>query len=363
MMKILPKYAKQFDVVLLIIGHVVGFNMFVALKLIGINEEFFNLSEFEFNWALPTISSLLIGISLAILNFNLFDSLSKKYKFFIYIFFRRIISLIVIISWIYIIKSIKSYIDGYNIEKVIQQSNQFIISPIALSIYFVMLILSEVLNFFRLLGNHFGHGILFNFIIGKYKQPQEEERTFLFIDLKGSTKLAEQLGHIKYSRFINKCFNDLAEIVEKYDAEIYQYVGDEAVLTWLNNKHKVPQSAFHFYFDYAQLLESKSEDYLQKFDLVPQFKAALHSGNVMVTEIGNYRKELAYHGDVLNTTSRILELCSRYKKNFLVSEEAAIHIENCDSFRLTNFKEVILRGKNQMVDVFEVERIEEKSII
>ena len=144
MIKLLPKYAKQFDVALLIIGHVIGLNMFAALKLAGIPKEFLNRSDFGFNWALPTIASLLIGISLAYLDFGLFDKLSKKYKFYIYIFFRRIISLAVIISWMYIIKSSISYIDGYNIEEVFQRSNEFIISPIAFSLYFVMLLLSEV---------------------------------------------------------------------------------------------------------------------------------------------------------------------------------------------------------------------------
>ena len=47
----------------------------------------------------------------------------------------------------------------------------------------------------------------------------------MFLDLVGSTKIAERLGHKTYSRFIRHCFHDLTDIVLRYKAEIYQYVG------------------------------------------------------------------------------------------------------------------------------------------
>ncbi len=53
----------------------------------------------------------------------------------------------------------------------------------------------------------------------------------MFVDLKNSTSIAEELGHIRYSQFIQDCFFDL-HVVEAYGAEVYQYVGDEVVLSW-----------------------------------------------------------------------------------------------------------------------------------
>jgi adenylate cyclase len=78
----------------------------------------------------------------------------------------------------------------------------------------------------------FGQGILISFLLGKYHRPKEEDRIFMFMDLKSSTTFAEKLGHIKYSQFIQDCFFDITDIITKYDAEIYQYVGDEVVLSW-----------------------------------------------------------------------------------------------------------------------------------
>ena len=54
----------------------------------------------------------------------------------------------------------------------------------------------------------------------------------MFMDLRGSTAIAEKLGHHKYSEMMQSCFHDLTSIVINYKASIYQYVGDEVVLTW-----------------------------------------------------------------------------------------------------------------------------------
>ncbi|MHC4457755.1 MAG: adenylate/guanylate cyclase domain-containing protein, partial [Planctomycetota bacterium] len=78
----------------------------------------------------------------------------------------------------------------------------------------------------------FGQGVLISFLLGKYHRPKEDDRIFMFMDLKSSTTYAEKLGHIKYSQFIQDCFFDITDVITKYDAKIYQYVGDEVVLSW-----------------------------------------------------------------------------------------------------------------------------------
>jgi len=98
---------------------------------------------------------------------------------------------------------------------------------VALAYFSVVIFL---ITFFRAVDQKFGPGVLWNMLLGKYHQPQEEQRIFMFLDLKSSTTIAEELGHLRFSRFIQDCFYDLNEIVPQFKAEIYQYVGDEAVL-------------------------------------------------------------------------------------------------------------------------------------
>jgi len=68
------------------------------------------------------------------------------------------------------------------------------------------------------------------FFRGRFNTPWEEERIFMFLDLQSSTEHAENLGHVEYSKMIQDCFNDLGIVVEN-EADIYQYIGDEAILT------------------------------------------------------------------------------------------------------------------------------------
>ena len=54
--------------------------------------------------------------------------------------------------------------------------------------------------------------------------------------------------------------------------------------------------------------------------LKPFFKCGVDCGEVTVAEIGDIKREIAYHGDVLNTAARIEKLCTPQKKKMLISE-------------------------------------------
>src|SRR5262245_5819637 len=58
--------------------------------------------------------------------------------------------------------------------------------------YFVAVVLA--VNFFLQLNRMIGANVLGYFVAGVYRRPKAEERVFLFIDLEGSTPLAERLG-------------------------------------------------------------------------------------------------------------------------------------------------------------------------
>ncbi len=142
----------------------------------------------------------------------------------------------------------------------------------------------------------------------------------MFLDLRSSTTYAEQIGHEKFSEMIQDCFYDLAMVVEEHRAEIYQYVGDEAVLTWKMKNGLSDHNSLRAFFAFDDRLKSRSEYYREKYGFIPEFKAGLNGGEVMVAEVGEIKKEIAYHGDVLNTGARIQARCNFYGRNLLISE-------------------------------------------
>jgi adenylate cyclase len=201
----------------------------------------------------------------------------------------------------------------------------------------------------------FGQGVLLNFIPGKYHHPKEEKRIFMFIDLKSSTTYAEKLGHIKYSELIQDCFFDLTDVVANNDANIYQYVGDEVVLSWDFSNGLKNNNCINAYFDCMKVVGKRIKYYEKKYGMVPEFKAGLSSVYATVAEVGELKKELAYHGDVLNTASRVQGLCNKYNKSLLIFEE----LENNRLVNSNHNKELIesieLSGKLQPVNIYSIE--------
>jgi adenylate cyclase len=203
----------------------------------------------------------------------------------------------------------------------------------------------------------FGQGVLISFLLGKYHRPKEDDRIFMFMDLKSSTTYAEKLGHIKYSQFIQDCFFDITDVITKYDAKIYQYVGDEVVLSWSIKEGIEHGHCINTFFAYDTLIKSKKNYYQNKYGIIPEFKAGLHLGKVTVAEVGEIKKELAYHGDVLNTAARIQGKCNDFQKRLLISESMKTKLENQHLFDFSGIGDVSLKGKAKALNLYEVQPV------
>jgi adenylate cyclase len=67
-----------------------------------------------------------------------------------------------------------------------------------------------------------GQNVLLNFITGRYHRPRLEQRVFLFIDIEGSTALAERLGEFAFHRLVNRFVVDITEPVVAAYGEIHR---------------------------------------------------------------------------------------------------------------------------------------------
>ena len=202
-------------------------------------------------------------------------------------------------------------------------------------------------------------GDLLKYVSGKYHLPEEVNKIFLFIDLKSSTATAEKLGNTKYSSFLIDYFHDMTGAILMSKAEIYQYIGDEIILSWNFNNGIKHARCINCFFDIMTSIEMQREKYLKKYGIHPEFKAALHGGNVSVTWIGTIKKEIVYHGDVLNTSARIQDECNKYGQKFLISEYMLQNIELPEYLRSEFVGELQLKGKEKKVKIFGLKSIAE----
>lgn len=197
-------------------------------------------------------------------------------------------------------------------------------------------------------------GTLLKFILGRYHQPREVERIFIFIDLKSSTTIAEKLGHLKFGLFLKDYYSDFSNAILKTKAEVYQYVGDEIILSWSMDHGIKDLRCLRSFFIMKDTIESLKEKYLKKYGVYPQFKAGIHGGTVLVTWVGEIKKQIVYIGDILNTASRITDECKRVEKDFLISGELLNRFPE-DHLKSTFIEELTPRGKIGKIELHSLE--------
>ncbi|WP_289054637.1 adenylate/guanylate cyclase domain-containing protein [Carboxylicivirga marina] len=190
-------------------------------------------------------------------------------------------------------------------------------------------------------------------LMGTLNKPQVEKRIFMFVDMRSSVTIAEKLQHKKFSYLVQDVFNDLA-VVENYGGAIYQYLGDGAIISWSLKKGIRNNNCLKAFFAFQKVIKRNRFWYNKRYGLVPEFKAGLHVGDIMVLQVGRLKRDISYNGDTLNTTARIESMCNEYKQDLLISGilyESLPHIKKFNTKEVGNLK---LKGKSRGVQVYKV---------
>ena len=265
-----------------------------------------------------------------------------------------IIKTLVYTAIIFVVTVGLSAIDGMVQGQSMSELWALLVSPDEWILIFYTLVVYSLLNFFIQVNRLLGEGILWKFITGKYHKPREEERIFMFLDMKSSTTIAEQLGHVRFYSLLDEVFHEISQPVLETKAEIYQYVGDEVVLTWPMEHGLKNSNCLKTFFMFQDNLERNKENYLVQYGIQPEFKAGLHFGKVVSAQIGDLKREIVYNGDVVNTTSRIQNECKTYQRNCLVSGVLKNRLHHENGYQWERIESVALRGKETEVELFSV---------
>ena len=220
----------------------------------------------------------------------------------------------------------------------------------------LVFLIFTVLTFFGQLDRLVGPGVLFKYMIGKYKYPVLEKKIFMFLDIKSSTTIAEKLDHKDFYAFVNDFYYDLSGPLLETSAQIYQYVGDEIVLSWKKKRGIKNSNCVHAFFKIEDIINRRRDTYLKRYNLVPEFKAGVHCGEVVSAEIGDIKKDIVYNGDVLNTASRIQSVCNKLGEKLLVSKDLLSMLNLPDFIKAKPLGSVDLRGKLHSVELFGITR-------
>ena len=316
-----------------------------------------NSYNFSRNIFITPISALITGILIGVLEILYFNKLFSHKSFSQKIIFKSIIYLITILLFLVVLTLITNSIEMQRSvfsSQVVDALLAFFSRYAVLSVMIYIASIIVVSQFYSEVSENIGQSVLNNFFTGKYHTPTVEERIYMFLDMKSSTTIAESLGHVKYFEMLKDYYADLSEPIIKYTGEIYQYVGDEIVVSWKLKKGLHDNNCIQCFFAMKTAFRRQTERYSEKFGLLPDFKAGFHLGKVTTGEIGVLKKEIIFTGDVLNTTARIQGLCNAYKVDILISDDLRKELTPDSKFQIKTLGENELRGRNGRIELFTI---------
>ncbi len=304
-------------------------------------------------------SSIIISIFALIswyIQFLIYPKLVRKFHI------KRLTVIVVLFDTaIFILIGVLLAVVHYTVERGLEFSDvktnliSFLFNSTTLFFLIVMFTSSYVYQLLITLFKQIGFRKLGRVMMGYYQRPREEYLIFMFLDLQSSTEFAEKLGHEKYSYFIQDCFKMLTNSLLMTSGRVYQYVGDEVVITWNASKIKNYKKAVDFFFLFKEELQEHERYFMNKYGLFPVFSASINAGKVMSAEVGEIKTELAFHGDVLNTAARIQKQCKPYKKELLITKSFAnVIMSHQDIYKINFVDKIGLKGKEKDVELYEV---------
>ncbi|KXX70650.1 adenylate/guanylate cyclase domain-containing protein [Flammeovirga sp. SJP92] len=309
------------------------------------NEEFFIIhSEIKFALLANGVLALFLGW----FSWNFYFFLDKRAKFSSWK--RGIMIFLIVTIETSLLLSIGDYMGKNIYPEGLPYFNELSQQSFVIYAIYVMMAGALINSLFQL-KDILGPELFQTALRGHYYTPKEEHRVFMFLDLYDSTSIAECLGHMKYSRLIQDCYRTMTDPISYSKASVYQYVGDEIVLTWPIEKGIKDNRCIQLFYDIDATIKSRREYFMEKYGVVPEFKAGIHAGIVATSQVGVIKREVAYHGDTVNATSRLQEKCKELGYQVLMSEDVVNLLGK-------EFKEVgthQFRGKKQPIKIFTTE--------
>ncbi|WP_170756457.1 adenylate/guanylate cyclase domain-containing protein [Ruegeria lacuscaerulensis] len=146
-----------------------------------------------------------------------------------------------------------------------------------------------------------------------------------YFDLQGFTKLSEALPGDSVIELLNDYFAEAVDVVERNGGNVLKFMGDGMLAIFdINQVPDARRVAIHAAVELRNTFEELNKR--RQADGLPTtgFTLSLHAGDVLYGNIGGRsRLDFTVVGPAVNTTSRILGMCSALDQNIVVSDKVA----------------------------------------
>ena len=206
-------------------------------------------------------------------------------------------------------------------------------------------------------GRLIGGPVLTSVVLGTYHRPVREQRIVMFLDIAGSTRLAEKMGELRVHDLITRFFFDIDEPISDHGGAVHAYVGDEVIVTWPVTPDPARNArCLACFFAIERTMARLAADYRREFEFVPHFRAGLHVGAVIVSECGDAKRQLAYFGDTMNVAARLCEYCKAIDQRLVVSGDLLRQVTVPADLRVGDGESVALRGRQERIETHAIQQ-------
>jgi adenylate cyclase len=170
--------------------------------------------------------------------------------------------------------------------------------------------------------------------------------TMLFADVRGSTKLAEQMGAREFSKLINRFYSVASHVLIQTDAMVDRLLGDEAIGLYIpgfTGQEHAPKA-----IEAAQEILRLTGHRDTKGPWLP-VGIGVHTGPAFVGVVGEEESTMDFTalGDNVNITAR---LASEAGPGEILISDAAYSAASLDLGELEH-RQMELKGKSELIDV------------
>lgn len=341
----------------ILVAWVLIFNAFFFYEYMNMLDANALASDFDFPTAFKAnlFVSVIAGIIGGTITVNFMEYSLRKYAFWQ--------ALMIIIVTYFVVAILVSFVGGlffyssymgkpFSSEEVVNAVKELFGSWLLVKNVIIWLFIVLGTLIVMMINDKYGPGVFPDYLRGKYFSPKRERRIFMFVDIRDATTIAENIGEEKYFNFLKDFFNHIAPAIQTTYGEVYQYVGDEVVLTWKMKKGLRNANALQCFYKMKEDIQKRSGYYQEKYGHTPTFKVGLHCGSVMVGELGEIKKDIAFSGDVLNTTARIQAQCNAKGVDILASKHfSELAYQLPSSVKIMQLGGEKLKGKTEEVSL------------
>jgi len=177
------------------------------------------------------------------------------------------------------------------------------------------------------------------------------EMSVLFSDIRDFTTLSESMTPEDNFRFINSYLSRMEPIINENNGFIDKYIGDAIMALFSGEADNAVKAGIAMLQGLVEYNQNRAN-----FGYAPiQIGIGINTGTLMLGTVGGQnRMDGTVISDAVNLASRVESLTKNYGVSLLITQETYSRLENPSQYAIRTLDTVKVKGKSELVTVYEV---------